>query len=122
VKSVGVKLKLRHRERGSEVVCGRKSVGVRVNPEGVNLEGVDILAFQGNGDPKEWLKKRHLPETVDSPEDSFLIQEVPDILWVHSGRNRAESYKGVLIVETSVGTEAEVDMVSKEVGFGLVES
>jgi DNA polymerase II small subunit/DNA polymerase delta subunit B len=78
-----------------------------------------------------WLKRRHLsPEKtqIRSTDDPFLIEPIPDLVWiVMPGKKKeggesisipeswSESYKGVIIVASDGAQPAEVDMEKGEV-------
>lgn len=96
---------------------GTEATDIPVGPLPAWLQagGTEILVCEGDGSPQEWLKKRHLPETIRSSSDPFIIEQVPDILWVVSGKNKAENYKGVLIVHTS--GLARVDLATLQAEF-----
>jgi len=110
-------------EDGLQVVFGDGEqqdgvVYVSKSPARVELNGIKILVFEGEGEPKEWLKRRHLPGGVRGPRDFFLIKDVPDVLWNVSSGNRAESYKGVTIIQTDRKSWAKVNLFTRRVEFG----
>jgi DNA polymerase II small subunit/DNA polymerase delta subunit B len=86
-------------------------------------EKIDVLVYRP---PKEvnlnkaaeLLKKRHLMVDkwqIDSNQDNFFIDKVPDVFWVISDGRGKMIYKGVLVV---LGKgPVEVDFGTKEVRF-----
>lgn len=65
------------------------------------------------------LRKRHLspkPSELHGPADQFIINPVPDILWIASNKeNRTMNYKGVSIV--SCADSAKINLGNREVEF-----
>lgn len=90
------------------------------NPAKLSVGGVEILVFEGEGNPVDWLKKRHLPGKVISPKDPFLIETVPDILWVIANERKVEIYKGVTIIKTDRKSFVRINMATQGVEFGDV--
>lgn len=67
----------------------------------------------------KYLVKRHLmPEIwmIKSPDDCFLLEQVPDILWVLSNRKWARNYRGVTLISCGNGS-AVIDLGKREVEF-----
>jgi DNA polymerase II small subunit/DNA polymerase delta subunit B len=63
----------------------------------------------------ESLKKRHLvisSKDVISPNDEFMIDEIPDILWANSDTKFIENYKGVVIISPGK-EEVSIDLGTK---------
>lgn len=101
---------------GQEISCGSQRLSLQKCPAKIQFQGVEIIFAQGGDHPLEWLKKRHLPEKITSPSDFYLIDHIPDILWVLSQKDFVDIYKGVLIVGTGEHS-AKIDMKTKEVTF-----
>ncbi|MBI4021258.1 MAG: hypothetical protein HY369_03375 [Candidatus Aenigmarchaeota archaeon] len=89
-------------------------------PAWVQVAGAQLLIATGAGNPQGWLKKRHLPETITSARDDYLIDRVPDILWVWAAENKASIYKGVTIVQTDPRSWARVENHTGTVTFGSI--
>ena len=54
-----------------------------------------------------WLQRRHIDRPITAttgPKDLFLLEQVPDILWVQTDTAFAHPYKGVLIVSPGTGS------------------
>ena len=50
-----------------------------------------------------WLRKRHLSPTrehIRGTEDTFLIEPIPDVLWIVQADKWKESYKGVIMISS----------------------
>ncbi len=83
----------------------------KVTRSGVN---VNLLSYEP---PKEasqqnainYLKNRFIPE--DSPNEKFLLVEVPDVFWLIQDKQFAENYKGVTIVS---GKEVEINLGTRK--------
>ncbi|RLI97256.1 MAG: hypothetical protein DRO99_03245 [Candidatus Aenigmatarchaeota archaeon] len=68
----------------------------------------------------DMLKKRHLStgrKDVRGPEDSSVIDRIPDVFWLVSEEKGTMAYKGVTIVSCSGGTSAMLDMSTRKVDF-----
>ena len=67
-----------------------------------------------------WLKRRHLsPERaqIRSTDDPFLIEPIPDIVWIVNPEKWTESYKGVIIVASDGSQASMVDLERGTVAF-----
>lgn len=127
VKRIKATLLLTHKklaEQGTQLVYGvsegRDIIPILGSPAKLSLQGTEILIFEGEGIPQEWLMRRCLPERATSSEDFCLIEKVPDIFWFISTENKTESYKGVTIVQTDKQSFARVNMFTREVEFGKI--
>ena len=72
---------------------------------------------------KEFLKKRHLSpgrNRIMCPDDHFLIDTVPDILWLVSPKRFLENYKGVTIISCKAPDAAIANLGTREVEFRQV--
>lgn len=68
-----------------------------------------------------WLKKRHLfppKEQIHGTEDPFLIEPIPDMIWIVQSEKWCESYKGVIIVSSDGKEPAKVNLEAGDVEFG----
>jgi hypothetical protein len=84
-------------------------------------KGIAILSYipGTDADPKEWLKKRCLPlpkKAIPGSSNPFVLDPVPDILWVIGSEQKKEVYKGVLIVYTGKGS-ARINLETMEATF-----
>ena len=109
-------------EQGTQLVCGKADasetlIPIPTTPAKLTLSGLEVVVSSASGNPLEWLKKRHLPGPAISPHDFYLLQEIPDILWVIGEENKTQSYKGVTIVQTSPDSYAILDMSTRTVEF-----
>ncbi len=73
-------------------------------------------------DPEEatiWLKKRYLPNNkiIDSNDNKFILNEIPNILWINSLSKWVKIYKGVMIISTTDKDSVKVDMENKKIEF-----
>lgn len=74
----------------------------------------------GQEKAKEFLKKRHLSpgrNKITGPDDHFLINTVPDILWLVSPKRFLENYKGVTIISCKAPDAAIANLGTREVEF-----
>ena len=65
-----------------------------------------------------WLRKRHIcPDRsqIRGTDDPFLIEPIPDVLWIVQAEKWKESYKGVIVVSTDGREATEVDLATGEV-------
>jgi DNA polymerase II small subunit/DNA polymerase delta subunit B len=68
-----------------------------------------------------WLRRRHLcpgRNQIRGTEDPFLIEPIPDILWIVQADKWNESYKGVMIVSSDGKVPVRVDLASGNVEPG----
>ena len=103
--------------KGKELEIEAGGKAVKAIEGRASLDGIDILVFEGDGDPKDWLKKRHLPGQIRGPRDNYIIENIPDILWAVGKSNSVEFYKGVMIVKGGKDGDVRVNMFTKEVDF-----
>jgi len=71
----------------------------------------------------DFLRKRHLsPERnkILGPDDYFLIEPIPDIVWLISPKRFLENYKGVTIISCESPDAARADLGTREVEFKQV--
>jgi len=71
-----------------------------------------------------WLRKRHLcPDRsqIRGTDDPFLIEPIPDLLWIVQAEKWKESYKGVIVISSDGKEPAEVDLGAGEVAFRASE-
>jgi DNA polymerase II small subunit/DNA polymerase delta subunit B len=102
------------------------------NPTWVTISSqgteINILAYSpgketGHDQAKDFLRKRHLsPDNsqVPGPEDPFLLDPVPDVLWLISPKRFAENYKGVTVVSCQAPDAATINLGTREVEFRQV--
>ena len=67
-----------------------------------------------------WLKRRHLfpsREQIRGTEDPFLIEPIPDVVWIVQAEKFKESYKGVIIVSSDGKEPAKVNLEAGDVEF-----
>ena len=67
-----------------------------------------------------WLRKRHLfpsKEQIRGTDDPFLIEPIPNLLWIVQAEKFKESYKGVMIIASDGKEPIEVDLGTGEVKF-----
>jgi DNA polymerase II small subunit/DNA polymerase delta subunit B len=67
-----------------------------------------------------WLRKRHLcpsKEQIRGTEDPFLIEPIPDVVWIVQTEKFKESYKGVIIVSSDGKELAKVSLEAGDVEF-----
>jgi len=93
----------------------------------ITREGVQatVLVYNPNRSVSQkeafgWLKRRHLlPDKtqIRSTEDPFLIEPIPDLVWIIGPEQWSESYKGVIIVCSDGTRSAEVNLEKGEVAF-----
>jgi len=125
-----------HDHQNSDVICTPEQIlakgmePVRLgNPAWVDIlkygKSLKLLIYRPDGDSTlldavEMLKKRHMPikrENVLGPNDSFLIDPIPDIFWFVSKEKGFRSYKGVTVVSCGPNAVAAVDLVTRKVVF-----
>ncbi len=80
-----------------------------------------VLAYKTEAkelkDAADWLKKRQLPhKEVPGPKNLFIIEPVPDILWLIGPPAGKEIYKGILIVSCGDGS-AKINLETLEAEF-----
>jgi hypothetical protein len=107
---------------GQQIVYGKahEAEGVICIPESparLSINGIEIVVFEGEGQPKEWLKKRHLPDKILSGKDFCLIEKIPHVLWLIGKDSKAETYKGVTIVQTGRDSFAKINMFTRTAAF-----
>ena len=97
------------------------------NPAWIKISGqgnVFLLVYEPGEDLKKedaihFLKKRYInPRTpvITKSRDPFLLEPIPDIIWLVSGSNWAESYKGVTIISCR-DTTTRINLNTREVNF-----
>jgi DNA polymerase II small subunit/DNA polymerase delta subunit B len=67
-----------------------------------------------------WLRKRHLypdKNQIRGTDDPFLIDTIPDVLWIVSDERWTDNYKTVIIVSSDGKVPAEVNLATGEVVF-----
>jgi len=67
-----------------------------------------------------WLRKRHLcpdKNQIRGTDDPFLIDIIPDVLWIVSDERWTDNYKTVIIVSSDGNVPAEVNLATGEVVF-----
>ncbi len=72
------------------------------------------------GEALKLLRKRHLSPgrgMIMGPEDSFLIDPIPDILWIISPLRFLENYKGVTVISCEGPDAALINLETREVNF-----
>lgn len=68
-----------------------------------------------------WLRKRHLSPSknqIRGTDDPFLIEPIPDLLWIVQSEKFTDNYKGVIMISSDGKEAAEVDLASGDVKFG----
>jgi hypothetical protein len=83
-----------------------------------NGSSLTVLAYRTEAkelkDAVMWLKKRHLPNgSVSGPKNMFIIDPVPEILWLIGPPAGKDIYKGVLIISCGEGS-AKVNLETLE--------
>ncbi|MFH1445517.1 MAG: hypothetical protein ABIF08_03495 [Nanoarchaeota archaeon] len=102
-KSVVVPAKIKIKRNSSEIVI------LVFKPEKPIMQDVAV----------EFLKKRHLSPSrneIKYDEDIFIIDPIPDILWLVGEEEYVKNYKGVTIVSTG-NRSANIDLSTKKVEF-----
>ncbi len=67
-----------------------------------------------------WLKKRHLcPDKnhIRGTDDPFLIEPIPDLVWIVSDEQWTEIYKTVVVISSDGKIPADVDLATGKVEF-----
>ncbi len=68
----------------------------------------------------EYLKKRHLSpdkKKINNPEDYFMIEPIPDIVWIVSDKRWIITYKGVTILSCGPNHAAKINLKTRDVVF-----
>ena len=77
--------------------------------------------FPDEIDPQEvttWLKKRHLPnKRVLSDEDPYLLDIIPEILWINSKSTWTKIHKGVTVISMTEKDSVRVNLQNKQIEF-----
>jgi hypothetical protein len=92
-------------------------VEIRKDDEKIRLVHVSVDSEVTPDEATAWLKKRHLPheKMIRSPENPFLLRDIPDILWVISKSRWTKIYKGVTIISITQNDAAIVNLENKEI-------
>jgi DNA polymerase II small subunit/DNA polymerase delta subunit B len=67
-----------------------------------------------------WLRRRHLSpgkNHIRGTDDPFLIEPIPDLLWIISSERWSDNYKGIVVVSSDGKEPAEVDLAAGNVAF-----
>jgi len=95
---------------------------ITITKDGAN---VTILVYRPDkpASQKEvltWLRKRHISpdkNQVRGTDDPFLIEPIPDLVWIISGEQWVEMYKSVIVVSSDGKVPADVDLATGKVKF-----
>jgi DNA polymerase II small subunit/DNA polymerase delta subunit B len=67
-----------------------------------------------------WLRKRHLlpdKNQIRGTDDPFLIEPIPDVVWILSSERWNDIYKSVIVVSSDGKVPAEVNLATGKVEF-----
>jgi DNA polymerase II small subunit/DNA polymerase delta subunit B len=67
-----------------------------------------------------WLRKRHLcpdKNQIRGTDDPFLIEPIPDVVWIISSELWSDNYKGIIVVSSDGKVPAEVSLATGHVEF-----
>lgn len=99
------------------------------NPTRVSISSagteINILVYRPEKDMDQkqavdYLRKRHLSpqrNRILGQDDHFLIDPVPDILWLITPKKYLENYKGVTVISCESAQAAVVNLETREVRF-----
>lgn len=101
------------------------TIQIRETPEWICIsrghDQVTILAFRTTKTTGEeaisYLERRCLPEPnpIKTTDNPYIMEEIPDILWLIQKGNWTETHRGVRII--SCGNSAGIDLSTWEAGF-----
>jgi DNA polymerase II small subunit/DNA polymerase delta subunit B len=117
---------------GSEALDEKEKMQVITNftnPTRISISSggaeIRILIYKPEKDMNQkqavdYLRKRHLSpqrNRILSQEDHFLIDPIPDILWLIAPKKYLENYKGVTLISCESPHAAVVNLETREVRF-----
>ncbi len=98
--------------KGRTIQIDDHSLTITTTPTWITVsresQHVNILVYQTeNPQPRQWLRYRHLnpsPTDINSTDDVWLLEPIPDIIWLLTEKPFYDVYRGVVIF--SPGSEA----------------
>ena len=109
----------------------KNAIQIRNNPEWIDItkgrDKVTILAFKSDNITKDdalfCLRKRSLPEPnpIKTTKKPYLIEEIPDILWLIQDDEWLETHKGITIISCGSKSLAKLDMETRAVEFEKIQ-
>ena len=107
----------------------KNNLQIGETPEWIDItrgqDRVTFLAFKTKatkGEALFYLKRRCLPEPnpIKTTENPYLIEEIPDIVWLIQDDEWTENYRGITIISCGSQSLAKLDLGARTVEFGKI--
>jgi hypothetical protein len=110
--------------KGRNMQIENKSIDILSNPTWIKISTdhhlINILAYAtDNPQPKLWLKQRHLNpalENINSTEDVWLLDPLPDLIWIITNVQFKDCYRGICIFSPGQA-EAVINLSDFSINF-----